>query len=369
MLTYLEDYLEFIAGARDLTGQLIPRFVNTPVVSLANYDYGIVDSFAEQTLQGRGLTDRQSALAKKLVHKYRRQLKGLGVSVPEQLDHRIPIRVVDRSRTLIHNPATQNLELRFPFDGSLVEKIRNFGQNSCGQVAFDRDLRCWLIAATLPNVYYCWAWAQHHEFDIKFDIDELAKNLEQEVNAYTLTQQDHQYQVTPPISSLDLTELNSGTMSLLAILNQATVWQVSVSEDILNQARAQYPKHWLDWTLERDVEIRSDQYSLSEVCGWLKALGRAPIFIKGFEHSLDTIQECFGADQVCQLDNSRRGRKKSVPQVQVYMSSVLNNNQCPVPRIVFTDESVIYGIQSRYSGQADKIVYYGVNNLIKVKNT
>ena len=137
MLTYLEDFIEYIGGVKDATGRLTNY--TQPVVRLANYDVGIVNSLSMQTSTGTPFTDRQCQLATKIVIKYRKQLAVNGIVLPEHLPLRMPIREVDRSSYMTLSEDRKDLYLRFPYSATLIDSIRQFGYLSCGRVEFNRE--------------------------------------------------------------------------------------------------------------------------------------------------------------------------------------------------------------------------------------
>jgi hypothetical protein len=169
----VEDYLEVIAGKRELDGKLPTNTLSwaglgydfKPIVSLARYDVNFLDSVTDSTLDGTSLTDRQSELALKIISKYHRQLHAQGISIDEIVKtpvYRKPIRVVDRSRSI----QIQDGEIvtRFTFEQKLIEYIRDNAKISQGRVKFDKNTRQWRMALTEYNVNWVSAFANSNQF-------------------------------------------------------------------------------------------------------------------------------------------------------------------------------------------------------------
>jgi len=97
MWKYAEDIIEFIAGYREISGKLLQPWERIPSpLSLARYDVQILDSLALQTVDNsRAYTQKQSELALKIIHKYRKQLNKLG-------HYDRPIHCADQKREVLY---------------------------------------------------------------------------------------------------------------------------------------------------------------------------------------------------------------------------------------------------------------------------
>lgn len=362
MLKYLEDFVEYIAGYRTATGN--PTSYFTPTIRLANYDYSIVESLGRQTSNGTGYTDRQAALARKLVHKYRRQLTLTGISIEDDLPLRHSIRNVDRRRRINHDSDNNQLVIQFPFDNKLVDQLRALSNISCGHVVFDRDRRVWCVDASVPNTMWIWSWAQDHDFEVTFDINELVRKGEENHTRPQLTACGDHYCIEPPINSIDPGQLTDYDNNLLKLMSRAAVWQVDVNDSVLSRAET-YPSQWIDWSRQRTPEIAYSQVSVEQLCDWLQALDLYPIWIH-LPNLADVdgiFKNKFGEEQVS-LGNKKSGDHK------IYFVDSLNtmSKKIPPPRIIVTSQRIIYNIKLKYGNRADKIVYYGDNHLVDIRN-
>lgn len=169
----VEDYLEVIAGKRELDGNL-PKQSSMwfsfghefkPILNLARYDVNFLDSVTNSTLDNKPLTDRQAELAVKLVLKYQKQLnaRGIDVFVAGAEKYRIPLRMVDRKKSIEINNG--EIYIRFPYDQRTIEFIRENTKASQGRVRFDREAKVWKAALTEYNVNWINAFGEAHGFE------------------------------------------------------------------------------------------------------------------------------------------------------------------------------------------------------------
>lgn len=175
---YVEDYIEIINGDRNpTTGKLHGLFENTPpIVSLARYDVAIVNSMSVATSENRALTDKQAALACKIVLKYRKQLANLGIDVDpvENPQYRLSIRVIDRVRRVYVDH--DSIALKFPYDPTLIDSIRELAKISQGAWRFDSgDDKVWRLGITETNVVAANGFAKNNNFEIDSEFEELVQ--------------------------------------------------------------------------------------------------------------------------------------------------------------------------------------------------
>ena len=172
---YVEDYLELIAGVRDIaTGKVAANSVWTftfqPIINLARYDVKVLESMAMTTLDNKPLTVRQGDLACKIIVKYERQLasKGIDVAPVTHPTWRISLREMDYSRKLLMKD--NQLVLKFPFDTELINSIKEFQKESQGSTKFDRESKVWTVGLTEYNVSWIYTWATQQQFEIDHEV-------------------------------------------------------------------------------------------------------------------------------------------------------------------------------------------------------
>lgn len=367
MLTYLEDYLEFIGGYRDATGKTSSWSMSQ--VRLANYDRTVVDSLANQTISGRGLTDRQHQLAIKIVNKYRRQCSKLGVTVPESPLLRIPIRQIDRSQTIEHDVDNNQFLVKFRYDDKLVSELRQFSESSCGHVLFDREHMAWRVGLSQPNLMWIWSWAKDRNFELRFDPVALSQELSEYQFEYQIDiNGDGGLSVQPEINSIDLSNLGS---NLLRDVYHSSVWQLPYSSRVREQFQSRYREHWYEWTTERQWHIRPSQHGIGAIAQWIRELDIGPVIWQDSNPEfLERLREVFGADQVHHLPE--KYRKSSIPEhkITVYYTSKLNTStvrHLPDISLLITDNSIIYGVKNLFQNRINKLIYYGEQQLVEAR--
>jgi hypothetical protein len=121
---------------------------------------------ASTTLERKPLTERQGELACKIILKYERQLaaKGVDVGPINNPVWRISLRHMDYSKSL--SLKDNQLVLKFPYDTSLINGIKDFQKESQGNVKFDRDTKEWNVALTEFNLSWLHTWAKQSGFEI-----------------------------------------------------------------------------------------------------------------------------------------------------------------------------------------------------------
>lgn len=172
-LPYIEDYIEVLGGyvVRNLKMQ-------SPIIRLARYDVQIIDSMASQTSQGIALTDRQADLAYKLVIKYKKQLGQHGIDLgnhEETRSFRVPLRVVDRSRSIKYQDG--KIILRFPYESQLIDQIKESGRKFPGSMVFDKIKKAWLMSLTEPRLLWLESLVDKYQFEMSQDVRDLVDQV------------------------------------------------------------------------------------------------------------------------------------------------------------------------------------------------
>lgn len=368
MLTYLEDYLEFIGGYRTLNGKLSP--IGVANVRLANYDQNIVNTLGYQTSTGNGLTDRQYELAKKLVHKYRRQLQQKGITVPEVLELRIPIRHVDRSQTLNYDENANKLIVKFPYRSDLVESIRALVSISCGEFGFDREQKLWKADCSLPNLVWLVDWAQKNKFDICFDHNQLLEQLYSDISTPCLKfdeESNNKLIVENNPGSIDQALLNEPNQNLIHAICSASEWQIAIHPSVIQHAEKEgYSTQWLEWSSRRMLHVRPDPETQREFFRWLDTVNIWPVIWHSEQPAdYDDLRSHFGSDRVTTVNKQKLKGRDPVEDRLILCTERLPNSLTSAG-IFVTRQSVIYQIKRRWGQHSRKMVYWGERLLTDV---
>jgi hypothetical protein len=168
----IETYIEFIAGLKDKTGKPTGKYWPEPVVQLANYDVSFITSVSEQISNKVALSDRQAALAYKIIEKYERQMLKHGVEQPGHRHHRLGIRQLDRSSKAYVN-AHGKVCLKFPYNEQIINAVKIFSKDSQGAVQWEMENKEWQFTMTEYNVSWVHAFASSHNMAIDASVAEM----------------------------------------------------------------------------------------------------------------------------------------------------------------------------------------------------
>ena len=287
---YVEDYIEFIAGRRDINGKLLGifDFAQCPI-NLARYDVKIIDSLASQTIDSNSsYTDKQSSLAIRIVDKYRRQLSGLSIPVivPEQLDKfRLGIRLIDRSKKAWAED--NKFIIKFPYDTKLIDLIKKQVREGEGAAEFDNDRKVWKLAMTEHMLNWVVAVSSSHEIEVDDHIVSLYnKMLEVEKQNYKieLCYVNNELTITHALPSLlDYIDKNLGGLSeinLLNLVDNSSVLGYTVHDSIVQQIKTLYPDY-AQLIEKRKIVLSKDTVpdAIQKALDYAKLTNRLPIHV------------------------------------------------------------------------------------------
>jgi hypothetical protein len=287
--TYVEDYIEFIAGYRDITGKQLGLFdtLSSPI-SLARYDVSIVDSMAEQTaFHNKAYTDKQAALASRIVEKYRRQFSQLKepVVLPEKLDqYRLGIRYVDRSKKIyIHN---DTIHVKFPYDTKLIEIVKTQARAGKGSAAFNADDREWHLALTEDMINWSVTIGGSHEFEISNDVMAYYNKIlekEKEIYKIELVKTDSGYTITNAANSL-IDYINEhhggfGADNLMQLIDMSEVLGYTVDKLLYAELFNRVDSKIGLMISRRKHTFKQDSVSMDQVLDYARQVNRLPIHV------------------------------------------------------------------------------------------
>lgn len=369
---HVEDYIEIISGYRTPDGKGINSIWGSPapLLSLARYDVKILESFGEQSyVKQTGYTDKQASLAHAIVVKYERQLAKHGVdisAIKETAAYRIPIRQIDRStRAWIEDGF---IKMRFPYNTSQIEQIRDEAKLSQGMIWFHRDEKVWRAELTEYNVSWCYSYARSLNFEIDPSLQSVMDQiLSTEKGSYKieLTTDGSQLTIANAADSLvEHVEQNLGglnTNNLLRVVDNAPILGYGV-EDVISDVIIQaYGTRF--WTLCANRELKVDidgspQDQIVELIRYAKETNRFPIFI--YEPDLTdklgtAIAGYFDKDQVACLDkrepiteHTRVVHTRKIPKISIDR----------IPLLVSSAGMMYGGDRQLWIQNAEKIVYF-----------
>lgn len=286
---YVEDYIEFIAGHRDISGKQYGLFDTKPSpISLARYDVKIIESMAEQTMHiGKSYTDKQAALASRIVEKYRRQLSQLSppVILPASLDqYRLGIRLVDRSKKIYIDQ--EKIIVKFPYDTKLIDLVKAQVKNGKGSAVFDNESKVWRVAFTEDMINWAVSVGQMNDFEIDQDVMEFYnKILDTEKKEYKieLVKTDSGFVITNAASSL-IEYINEhhggfGSDNLLQLIDMSEVLGYTVDNMLYKELFAQVSNNIGLMIGRRKHTFKADKVDMDTVIQYARMVNRLPIHV------------------------------------------------------------------------------------------
>ena len=373
--SHVEDYLEVIMGHRDpVSGQLLTQWLADiqPIINLARYDVGVLESMAMAVGHGQALTLRQSDLLVKIVLKYQRQLQAQGIDVDpvRQPVWRLPLRKMDYTCSLTRDG--DRLLIRFPFNNDTISDIRDFSKTSQGAVRWDRDHRVWTAAMTEYNVSWLTTWANKNQFEIDPAVAELMDQIHQ------VESQPYAIELYINGDQLDIRNLpdslreyiNShggfGLDRLLYLVDMSAVLgytvEPAIAESIIATRGAKFYNLLVHRELRFDPAAFADNNDFDAVLDYAEAVCREPVVIYEPNSSyrmLKQLQRRVGTDEVFKMQQYIHTQQPLVDR--------------PIGLLISSVGMVFGGDRQHMLQQAEKVVYvaqdvYNKKNNTKVKN-
>ena len=370
---HVEDYIEIIAGYREPNGKSNHSIftIGESPLSLARYDMKIIPSLAEQTIGGRGYTDKQAKLAAELVLKYERQLFKLGLDVApvRAPQYRLPIREIDReTRAWIDN---DTIKLKFPYNIELIEQARAAGKESKGRIAYNRDTRLQELELTEWNVNWAYTFAQTNNFYI----DSTLKKVMQLV----LDAEHTPYAIELNYNNGELTILNAadslldyiiehlggfGTDNLMTLIDHAPILGYTISPAIADTVIEQCGTRF--WSLCANRELKVDPVTsnnlVKDLAEYARQTGRFPIYVYEADMSDRLLNEFsqFFPGQILRLGNQKTAAITVDPSVRVIYTTKIPRTPVTgkIPLLVSSAGMLHGGDRQIWIQTAEKIVYF-----------
>ena len=366
----VEDYLEVLAGKRDLvTGALKPTswmgYEFKPIVSLARYDVNFLNSVTDHTVGGNALTDRQAELAVKLVLKYTRQLNTRSVSTEPLVNpkYRHTLRVIDRSKSLWMDQ--ENLYVRFPYNAEMIQQLRELLNTRQGSARFDKDAKTWKIAISEYNVNFLYTWAKGHEFNISEDVQKVMEEiLEIESIPYKieLVCDEQGVRITnAPDSMLEYLASRGVRFvpeDLIKLVDLSSVLGYTVDEDVFKAVELLIGSDLTVFTKRREYELNGNASHIERLIRYATITDRLPVIIFDTtpKNSLSAYQEMLGADAITVLGNRQLASLDEITTPVVFAHRAVNVSRMPL--IVSHVGLIAGGEKSMMIQNSEKIVYF-----------
>lgn len=143
------------------------------------WDNKIIESFNDQISLGVGFTEKQSALAVKILKKYAPKLSlSLGTDISNYLEkptYKLPIRETNTSKKMSvmdHVLYGRVISVIFPYNETYVTKIKEY-KTSTDYRTWSKDLKSWIFSLTESNLKFLMDFALEENFEINDELTEL----------------------------------------------------------------------------------------------------------------------------------------------------------------------------------------------------
>lgn len=368
-VVYVEDFIEVLAQGHEHDG-------STKMIKLASYDVSIVQSMYNQTAwQSLALTDRQAQLAVRLIEKYTRQFKSMGIDNSGVLDpatrqYRMPIRKVDRDCSVYR--ADDMIMVRFPYMSTLINYIKENKNNLEGSCSWDPTARAWKFALTESNLSFVVALAQHGPFLVDEALLSLFEDIGQtESLGYGIQLVEDQLglhitNAAPALIDYVNTHLGGfDTDNLLTLVDNSAELGYTVSQPILDRIGAQYGSNLVRMLLGHRINLDPADVPFDDFYRYAVEANRFPILIYNPSPDERARQQIFGSSIITEqqiFSSGRRshGRGRFDPdRHRVYFTSVLERGNHFPASLKISYHNMTYGANRlRWLNSPGKIIYY-----------
>lgn len=366
----IEDYIEVIAGERDpATGKLVGGWLNDPIISLARYDVDVIHKMSEQVMSGAALTERQAALAQKLILHYRRQLaqKGVDVAPAENPVYRHPLRAMDYSCRLTIKDDV--LCLKFPYQTGLIEQLRTFAKDSQGTCRWSPDDKLWKIALTEYNLNWTATFASINKFEIDSSVQNLvdllltAENTSYRIELY-VDDQDQLQLRNAPESLLEHIATHIGELTfgnLLRLADYSSILGYTLHTDLETALAQQYGYRFAHLLTNRELKLDPSSMfvedNFTSIIDYAVNCDRLPIYV--YEPDLNykllpKIKLLFSDEEIVEVKHNAVLSTVDSKTKVVYITKPVATH---IPLLISTAGMIYGGTKEIMVQQAEKIVY------------
>lgn len=182
-MIYIEDLIERLACAGS--------FVFLPNLLISLIDQRYVDSFARQTANNNGLTEKQRRLALSIVSKYSSKLeKEFSTDIKEILkspQFKFPVREISSSRE-IDILESGVISVKFPFDQSVIDSIKKYKKTlsrlEAGSIGWDYSIKTWLFPLTENSINFLSGFHNFEKNDVFLELSEKIEDIKNNIEEY-----------------------------------------------------------------------------------------------------------------------------------------------------------------------------------------
>ncbi|CAB4129616.1 hypothetical protein UFOVP116_58 [uncultured Caudovirales phage] len=353
-LNYVEDYIECIIGWR-VNGW------HTPIVTLARYDLSPLLSFSNQISNGVGFTDKQAQLALRLINTYKRQLMSHGIDVTDIVanpKYKFSIRKVDRSMVAAIDDV--GVTLKFPFNATQVNTLREFADTSEGRVYFDRDNKLWRLALTEDCVNFAVAFASSAGFEIQPELATLAADIQAEEAT------PHAIELCLCNGNLTITNASAALLEYIdangGLTDGNLKWLVDMSEKLgytVSTDLSEKISH-SRFAVPHTIRLIKKHDSLGDLVDYAREYNKFPIL--SYQNSQKTNEDINAYFDASEIVNVVRGSPVTPITEHTKVIHIFGNTYKPIPStiplLICYTNMMFGGLKTMLLQNADKVCYY-----------
>lgn len=372
MKTYdhVEDYLEVLAGKRDLvTGKVNSSYLFgafSPIVNLARYDTSFLDDLTTSTLNSTAMTDRQAMLACKIILKYQRQLSAKGIDVTPCVTprYRRPLRFLDRSKRIYSDGTT--IFMKFPYDSNMISQLRELLKARQGSAHFNKETKTWEIAVSEFNANFAVTWAKGHRFEVSSELEHyLQEIIDVESVPYKIELKRSNTGLVidnAPASMIDYLHsrgISIDENNLFQLVDLSSVLGYTVHEDLVSELDSSVGPDLVVFMLHRDYELAGDHEQITRLYRYAQLVNRLPMVVYApmMDNSLKKCLSNLGEDLVVELNNIKINSLSEItkPILLTHKPLAIGDS---IPLTV-SNMGLLAGVEKQLMQQnSEKIVYF-----------
>ena len=368
----VEDYLELIAGYRDVVSGLRNPlvFFFSPIISLARYDTSVLDSMSQATIDSKALTERQGELAIKIIVKYKKQLSQKLIDVTPIEDNpifRVKPRKMDYRKSLyIKDDA---ILAKFPYDTKLIESIRSFKKDAQGTCEFNTADKVWQFGMTEYNLNWTHTIAKNNGFEIDAEINQLMEKMsdtEKIAFAIELYVDGDQLNITNCPNGLreyiNDTLGGFGLDNLEKLVDNSGELGYTIRPDLASALTTQYGKFFVKIAQIKEAKLQQvTQERFAEIIKYSLDVKRGPIVIYEANQSGDLLRMLLAAGlgvHIQMIDSKSKKYDIQIdPDAQIIYTIHTIRNMEYIPMLISAG-GMIYGSDKQIMFQrAGKVIY------------
>lgn len=357
-LPYIEDYISLMAE------HVLSWPIREPIIKLARYDEPIVESMNDQINGNIGFTDKQSALAHKIVTKYKKQWISAGYDVGHLVEaprYRLPIRVIDRRKTIALQD--NHIIISFPYDQELISYIRAGVSKVPGSLYFDKDQRHWRAGLTEQRLI----WAK--EFGLKFNFE-----FSQEFNSaieQLLSQSDYKICLVKDSTGYTITNAADSMLeylhqriefsqeNYLKLCDYSSIMGYNIDSSITEQLNTDLDTKVISLLTNREVNLtyaNRASLDIAPIIEYAHLVNRFPIYVYEVNDKiiLEKLKDYFDHSEICMF----KANSAVDPGAQVIYCNQWKLIDIRIPLLITMHTLMIGYKRQQMLQNSEKIVYY-----------